>query len=125
MRASSGVRPPLRRLHDTQHVTMFSQSFRPPCETGTLIVDFLAHPDDISGLKTLLRWVDRAARAEHSDKVRCYTLNDSFRRVLRRQGYFGVKSSVEMAVKVNAVQVPRGFYEETENWHITYGDSEP
>jgi hypothetical protein len=57
--------------------------------------------------------------------VRCYTLNDSFRRVLRRQGYFGVKSSVEVAVKVNAVQVPRGFYEETENWHITYGDSEP
>jgi hypothetical protein len=32
---------------------------------------------------------------------------------------------VEVAVKVNAVQVPRGFYEETENWHITYGDSEP
>ena len=35
MRASAGVRPPFRRLHVTQHVTMFSQSFRPPWATGT------------------------------------------------------------------------------------------
>ena len=35
MRASSGVRPPLRRLQETQQVTMFSQSLRPPCDTGT------------------------------------------------------------------------------------------
>src|SRR4029434_6519248 len=33
--ASAGVRPPFFRLHDTQHVTMFSQSLRPPCATGT------------------------------------------------------------------------------------------
>ena len=32
--ASSGVRPPLRRLQETQQVTMFSQSFRPPWATG-------------------------------------------------------------------------------------------
>src|SRR5678810_419453 len=44
-----------------------------PLGRVTLIVDFLTHPDDISGLKTLLRWVDRAARAEDTDKVRCYT----------------------------------------------------
>jgi hypothetical protein len=68
--------------------------------------------------------VDRAARAEDSDKVRCYTLNDSFRRVLRRNGYFGVRSTLDVVAKVNAVQVPRGFYDETENWHITYGDSD-
>ena len=30
MPASTGVRPPFLRLHDTQHVTMFSQSLRPP-----------------------------------------------------------------------------------------------
>jgi len=29
-----------------------------------------------------------------------------------------------VAVKVNAVQVPRGFYDETDAWHITYGDSD-
>jgi len=95
-----------------------------PLGRVTLIVDFLTHPDDVSGLKTLLRWVDRAARAEDTDKIRCYTTNDSFKRVLRRNGYFSVKSSLEVAVKVNAVQVPRGFYDHVENWHITYGDSD-
>ena len=29
-----------------------------------------------------------------------------------------------VSVKVNAVQVPKGFYDETEGWHITYGDSD-
>src|SRR6187402_3391859 len=80
--------------------------------------------DDESGVKTLLRWVDRAARAEDSDKVRCYALHGSFRRVLRRNGYFGVKSGVEVAAKLNAVQVPKGFYDQTENWHVTFGDSD-
>jgi hypothetical protein len=95
-----------------------------PLGRVTTLVDFLAHPDDVSGVKTLLRWVDRAARAEDSDKVRCYALHGPFRRVLRRNGYFGVKSSLEMALKVNAVQVPGEFYDQTENWHITCGDSD-
>jgi hypothetical protein len=95
-----------------------------PLGRVTMLVDLLTHPEDVSGVKTLLRWVDRAARAEDSDKVRCYALHGSFRRVLRRNGYFGVKSNVEVAVKLNAVQVPRGFYDQTENWHITFGDSD-
>jgi hypothetical protein len=95
-----------------------------PLGRVTMLVDFLVDPDDVSGLKTLLRWVDRAARAEDSDKVRCYVMNGAFRRVLRRNGYFNVKSTLEVAVKVNAVQVPRGFYDETDTWHITYGDSD-
>ena len=81
------------KRHGEVHGYAVYRHLHEPLGRVTLIVDFLAHPDDISGLKTLLRWVDRAARAEDSDKVRCYTLNDSFRRVLRRQGYFGVKSS--------------------------------
>jgi hypothetical protein len=95
-----------------------------PLGRVTLLVDFLVDPDDVSGLKTLLRWVDRAARAEDADKVRCYVMNGAFRRVLRRNGYFSVKSTLEVAAKVNAVQVPKGFYDETEGWHITYGDSD-
>ena len=75
-------------------------------------------------MKTLLRWVDREARAEDSDKVRCSVMNGAFRRVLRRNGYFNVKTTLEVSVKVNAVQVPRGFYDDTEGWHITSGDSE-
>jgi hypothetical protein len=81
-------------------------------------------PDDTSGLKTLLRWVDRAARAEDADKVRCYAMHGALRRVLRRNGYFNVKSTLEVSVKINAVQVPRGFYDDTDGWHVTYGDSD-
>ena len=95
-----------------------------PLGRVTMLVDFLVDPDDVSGLKTLLRWVDREARAEDSDKVRCSVMNGAFRRVLRRNGYFNVKSTLEVSVKVNAVQVPRGFYDSTEGWHITSGDSE-
>ena len=48
----------------------------------------------------------------------------AFRRILRRNGYFVVKSTLEVAAKVNAVQVPAGFYEQTAKWHVTYGDSD-
>ena len=89
-----------------------------------MLVDFLVDPADVAGLKTLLRWVDRAARAEDADKVRCYGMHGTFRRILRRNGYFNVKSSVEVGVKINAVQVPNGFYDDTDGWHITYGDSD-
>jgi hypothetical protein len=95
-----------------------------PLGRVTMLVDLLVDPDDVSGLKTLLRWVDREARAEDTDKVRCYLMNGAFRRVLRRNGYFNVKSSLEIAVKVNAVQVPKGFYDDTEAWHVTCGDSD-
>lgn len=95
-----------------------------PLGRVTMLVDFLVDPEDVSGLKTLLRWVDRAARSEDADKVRCYVMNGAFRRVLRRNGYFNVKSTLEVNAKVNAVQVPKGFYDETDGWHITYGDSD-
>jgi hypothetical protein len=56
--------------------------------------------------------------------VRAYAMNAAFRRALRRNGYFAVKSTLEVSVKVNAVQVPPGFYDDTARWHITYGDSD-
>jgi hypothetical protein len=64
------------------------------------------------------------SRAEDADKVRCSVMHGGFRRVLRRNGYFNVKSTLDVSVKINAVQVPRGFYDETDGWHITYGDSD-
>ncbi|MCK7461270.1 MAG: hypothetical protein MZU84_03970 [Sphingobacterium sp.] len=36
----------------------------------TLLVDFLADPDDAAGIETLLGWVDREAKAANSDKIR-------------------------------------------------------
>lgn len=95
-----------------------------PLGKVTMLVDLLVAPDDHSGLKTLLRWVDREARAEDTDKVRCYVTHAAFRKVLKRNGYFQVKSGLDVAVKVNAVQVPPGFYDQTDGWHITYGDSD-
>ena len=95
-----------------------------PLGKVTLLVDLLVAPHDHSGLKTLLRWVDREARAEDTDKVRCYVTHAAFRKVLKRNGYFQVKSGLDVAVKVNAVQVPPGFYDQTDGWHITYGDSD-
>ncbi len=97
---------------------------REPQGRVTLVVDFLTDPEDERALRTLLRWIDREARAEDSDKIRCYVQHSGFRRVLRRSGYFVVKSALELNVKVNAVQVPSDFYTDADRWHFTLGDAE-
>jgi GNAT superfamily N-acetyltransferase len=90
----------------------------------TLLVDFLTDPDDETALRTLLQWIDREARQADSDKIRTFATNAAFRRVLRRSGYFQVKSTMEFVVKVNAVDVGTAFYENTDSWHVTIGDSD-
>jgi GNAT superfamily N-acetyltransferase len=90
----------------------------------TLLVDFLVDPDDVPGMKTLLRWVDREARAADSDKIRAFATHGAFRRLARKSGYFQVKSTMEFVAKINQVQVPRDFYRETDTWHVTLGDSD-
>jgi GNAT superfamily N-acetyltransferase len=90
----------------------------------TLLVDFLADPDDEPGFRTLLGWIDRAARAADSDKIRTFAMHAGFRKVLRRAGYLQVKSSMDFAAKVNAVDVPSDYYEKTDKWHVTLGDSD-
>ena len=97
---------------------------REPQGRVTQIVDLLAAPGDERGLKTLARWVDREARAADSDKIRCYATHASFRRALRRSGYFVVKSGIDLTVKVNAVPVPKGFYDSPDAWHFTLGDGD-
>ncbi len=90
----------------------------------TLLVDFLADPADESGLRTLIGWVDREARQADSDKIRAYAMHASFRKALKRSGYFQVKSTMEFVVKVNGIDVDLSFYERTDDWHITLGDSD-
>jgi GNAT superfamily N-acetyltransferase len=90
----------------------------------TSLVDFLVAPSDESGLKTLLRWVDREARAADSDKIRTFCLHAGFRRVIRRSGYFAVKSTMEFTAKVNRVELPGDYYTATDRWHVTLGDSD-
>lgn len=95
-----------------------------PRSRVTILVDFLVDPEDEAGLDTLLRWVDREARAADSDKIRAYVLHSGFRRQLRKSGYFSVRSPIDFVVKVNGVEVPHGFYEHHERWHVTLGDSD-
>jgi GNAT superfamily N-acetyltransferase len=90
----------------------------------TLLVDFLTDPDDDDGLGTLLGWVDREARRADSDKIRAFVMHGAFRRVLKKSGYFQVKSTMEFVVKINALDVPSSFYEHTDKWHVTLGDSD-
>jgi hypothetical protein len=90
----------------------------------TLLVDFLTDPDDETALETLLQWIDREARQADSDKIRTFATHAEFRRVLRRSGYFQVKSSMEFVVKVNAIDVQPAFYENIDTWHVTIGDSD-
>jgi hypothetical protein len=90
----------------------------------TLLVDFLTDPDDEQGFETLLRWVDREARQADSDKIRTYAMHAHFRRGLRRAGYFPVKSTIEFVAKVNALELAPSFYENTDRWHVTLGDSD-
>ncbi len=112
------------RRDDEAHGYAVYRHLREPQGRVTQIVDFLVDPDDERGLKTLLRWIDREARAEDSDKIRSYVQHARFRRVLRRSGYFVVKSSMLLSAKVNAVQVPHDFYEESDGWHFTLGDGD-
>jgi hypothetical protein len=90
----------------------------------TLLVDFLTDPEDEAGFQTLLGWIDREARRADSDKIRAFALNAAFRRGLRKSGYFQVKSTMEFVARVNAVDVPERFYEDTSRWHVTLGDSD-
>jgi hypothetical protein len=114
----------LLRREEEPHGYAVYRHLREPQGRVTQIVDLLADPADERGLKTLLRWVDREARAEDSDKIRCYVQHARFRRVLRRSGYFVVKSNVLLSAKVNAVQVPPDFYEDCDGWHFTIGDGD-
>jgi len=90
----------------------------------TVLVDYLTAPDDEAGFLTLLRWVDREARAADSDKIRAFALHAQFRRLMRRSGYYSVKSTMELVAKINAVDVPDDFYRGTADWHVTLGDSD-
>ena len=112
------------RRDEEPHGYAVYRHLREPQGRVTQIVDFLTDPDDERGLKTLLRWIDREARAEDSDKIRCYVQHARFRRVLRRSGFFVVKSHVQLHAKINAVQVPQDFYDEPEGWHFTWGDGD-
>jgi len=95
-----------------------------PLGRVTRLVDFLAEPDDPTAMLTLLRWVDREARAADSDKIRTWVTHEGYRRALRKSGYFSQRSTIELVAKVNAVPVPGDYYQSADAWHVTIGDSD-
>lgn len=113
----------LRRGDEVDGYAVY-RHMREPQGRVTQIVDLLADPSDERGLMTLIRWIDREARAADSDKIRCYATHASVRRVLRRSGYFVVKSGIDLTVKVNAVPVAKTFYDSSDGWHFMLGDGE-
>jgi len=90
----------------------------------TLLVDLLVDPQDQAGLVTLLRWIDREARAADSDKIRTFATHEGIRRALKKSGYYSVKSTMEFVAKVNNAGVPPDFYKHTDRWHVMLGDSD-
>jgi GNAT superfamily N-acetyltransferase len=95
-----------------------------PRGRATLLVDFLTDPADEAGFVSLLRWIDREAQAADSDKIRTFAMHDQFRRLLRKSGYYSVKSTMELVAKINAVDVTESFYTPATGWHVTLGDSD-
>lgn len=90
----------------------------------TLLVDILADAADEGGISSLLHWIDREARAADSDKIRTFAMHAGLRKMLKKAGYFQVKSTMEFVAKVNGVDVPEEFYKNTDRWHVTLGDSD-
>ena len=90
----------------------------------TLLVDLMADPEDRDGVTTLLRWVDREARTNRSDKIRTFVMHAGYRRLMRDAWYFPVKSTLEFVVKINAMSLPPSFFEDTRRWHVMLGDSD-
>ncbi|MCX6537568.1 MAG: GNAT family N-acetyltransferase [Acidobacteria bacterium] len=113
----------LRRGDDLHGYAIYRHT-REPRGRITLLVDFLVDPDDDLGVKTILRWIDNEARAADSDKIRVFAMHEGFRRIMKRSGYFQVKSTMEFTAKINAVELPPDFYTNTGKWHVTLGDSD-
>ena len=97
---------------------------REPLGRTTRLVDLFADPDDEAGVLALLRWLDREARAADADRIRTYVTHGAFRRLLKKSGYYQTKSPVQLVAKVNALDLPSGFYANADGWHVTLGDAE-
>jgi GNAT superfamily N-acetyltransferase len=112
------------RRGDDLHGYAIYRHIQEPRGRVTLLVDFLVDPGDDLGAKTILRWIDNEARAADSDKIRVFAMHEGFRRIMKRSGYFQVKSTMEFTAKINAVELPSDFYTNTGQWHVTLGDSD-
>src|SRR5262249_12635623 len=89
-----------------------------------ILSDFLANPADADALRQLLRWVERQAYATSSDVIRVFVTHESFTNTLLAAGYVSGPATLRLVGKINALEVPRTYYESLSEWHVTIGDSD-
>ena len=81
-------------------------------------------PTTTPALRTLLHWVDREARQADSDKIRAFAMHAGFRRVLGGPATSRSSRRWSSSSRSTAWTSTPAFYENTERWHVTLGDSD-
>jgi hypothetical protein len=90
----------------------------------TILADFLADPDDADALRLLLRWVERHAFAAKADVIRVFVMHEAFTNTMLATGYVTGPATLRLVAKINALDLPRAYYESSTGWHVTIGDSD-
>lgn len=91
---------------------------------STVLVDYLADPDDTGALVPLLRWLDRESLEAGADMIRTLAPHEGFQRTLQSAGYLAGRPTMRMTVRITGAPVPPDFYESNRRWHVTQGDSD-
>jgi GNAT superfamily N-acetyltransferase len=89
----------------------------------TILVDFLADPEDAHTLPTMLRWLEGEAYAAHVKVIRAFSTFTGFHDAFHDAGFAPGPPALRFVAKINAVRLPPEFYS-SERWHVTVGDSD-
>ncbi len=90
----------------------------------TIIVDFLTDPRDPASMRALLLWAEQEAYRAGSDLVRVFSTHREYRKTLRAAGYRDRKASIRLVAHLMHVALPPAYFESTDEWHVTVGDSD-
>ncbi len=89
-----------------------------------LLIDWFAHPEDLAVLEALL---DRTAvwgREKGVARLQTFTFDERLATRLRYKGFFKIKSPMQFCLKIASDHVDGSFFQDTSQWHVTFGDSD-
>ena len=91
-----------------------------------IIADLLIDPEEVEGLKSLLRISDRFFIENGVDFSVCHVSSPIFRSVMRKQGYYeGKQVKCDCLLIYNEKLSPNPeIVKDINNWYFTYGDSD-
>lgn len=89
-----------------------------------LVVDVLAHPQDVAAADALIDWAARWARVNHAARLQTFTFDRRWALRLRRKGYYPLESPMQFCLHVHSDHVDASFFQDTSRWHVTFGDSD-